>query len=196
MVKVTIADVVVAAPKEGQEPPIDNIVIILYDEAGRRVLPIWVGAFEGESIAIGLSDLAFPRPLTHRFFSSLLQGIDAQVEEVSVVALKVNTFYGMVKIRCGKKTREIDARPSDAIALAILNNAPILVAEEVLETTGITIPAAAKGAPNRKGLDSIIKKLEERNRQIQARYNQPRKPPELSKEDKAKRDADIAAMFG
>jgi uncharacterized protein len=142
-----------------------------------------------------LSDLAFPRPLTHRFFSSLLQGIDARVEEVSVVALKVNTFYGTVKIRCGKKTREIDARPSDAIALAILNNAPILVAEEVLETAGIAVPAAAKGAPNRKGLESIIKKLEERTHKYQARLSQPWKPPELTEEEKAKRDKDIIAMF-
>jgi RNA polymerase sigma factor (sigma-70 family) len=196
MVKVTIADVIKVEPKEGQEQPLDNYVIILYDEARRRVLPIWVGPFEGESIAIGLSDLAVPRPLTHRFFSSLLQGINARVEEVRVVALKINTFYGLVKIRCGKKTCEIDSRPSDAMTLAVLNDVPIFVAEEVLETTAISIPETVKGSPNRKGLEKITKELEERLRQIQARFNQPFKPPELSKEEQAKRDETIAAMFG
>jgi RNA polymerase sigma factor (sigma-70 family) len=196
MVKVSIADVIKAEIKDAEEPLNIQYVIILYDETGRRVLPIWVGPFEGESIAIGLSDMAIARPPTHRFFSTLLQGIGASIEEVSVSALKVNTFYGLVKLRCGKKTVEIDARPSDAIALAILNNAPIQVAEEVLETAGLAIPAAAKGKPNRKNLTGIIKTLEEKHRKFEARISQPQKPPELTEEQKAKRDASIAAIFG
>jgi len=195
MVKVTIADVVMVEPKEGQELPLDPYVIILYDETGRRVLPIWVGPFEGESIVIGLSDLTTPRPLTHNFYSGLLQGINARVEEVSVVALKINTFYAVVKIRCGKKTYEIDARPSDAMTLAVLNGVPIFVAEEVLETAGISIPETVKGSPNCKGLEKITRGLEERFRKVQAQFNQPFKPPELSEEEKANRDASIAAMF-
>lgn len=195
MVKVTIADVVMVEPKEGQEWPFERYVFILYDEAGRRLVPIWVGTPEGEAIAIGLSDLAFPRPLTHNFYSGLLQGINARVEEVSVVALKKDTFYAVVKIRNGKKTCEIDARPSDAITLAVLNDVPIFVAEEVLETAGIKIPKTVKGSPNRRGLEKITKGLEERIRQYQARLNQPWKPPELSKEEIAKRDASIAALF-
>jgi bifunctional DNase/RNase len=128
MVKVTIADVIKVEPKEGQELPpatpyaVDHYVIVLYDETGRRLLPIWVGPFEGESIAIGLSDFATPRPLTHNFYSSLLQTINARVEEVRVESLKKTTFYAIVRICCGKKTSEIDARPSDAITLAILNS--------------------------------------------------------------------------
>jgi len=195
MVKVSIADVVIAKPVEGQEPPLDNYVIILYDEKGRRLLPVWVGPFEGESIVIGLNDLATPRPLTHNFYSGLLQAINAKVEEVSVIALKINTFYGLVKIRYGKKTYEIDARPSDAMTLAVLNGAPIFIAEEVLETAGISIPETVKGSPNRQGLEKITRVLEERFRKVQARYNQPFKPPVLSKEEKSKRDESIAAMF-
>lgn len=198
MVKVTIADVVKVEPKEGQELPYDNYVVALYDEVGRRLMLIWVGPAEGESIAIGLSDLAFPRPLTHRFYSSLLQSINARVEGVSVVALKKTTFYGMVKIRCGKKTSEVDARPSDAIALAVLNDVPIFIAEEVLEAADTNIPKGIKGSPNRKGLEKIVKGLEERFRKNQAlSAKMAEQYQELSEEDKARRKEEfIASIFG
>jgi bifunctional DNase/RNase len=120
------------------------------------------------------------------------------VEEVCVVALKKDTFYALVKIRCSKKTCEIDARPSDAIALAVLNDVPIFVAEEVLETAGVKIPRDVKGSPNRKGLEKITKGLEEWQRQYQARTSQQRKRlQELSKEETAKRkEVFIASIFG
>ncbi len=203
MVKVTIADVIKVERKEGQEQPIapyaaPPCVIALYDEAGRRLLPIWIGAFEGESIAMGLSDFAFPRPITHRFYSSLLQGINARVEEVSVVALKKDTFYAVVIMHCGKKTSEVDARPSDAIALAVLNDVPIFVAEEVLETAGIEVPATVKGSPNRKGLEKIIKGLKEWQRQNQAWANQQIKQFRDSPEEEIARrnEAFVASIFG
>jgi RNA polymerase sigma factor (sigma-70 family) len=197
MVKVTIADVIKVVPKEGQEPLYERYVVVLYDEKGRRLVPIWVGPAEGEAIARELNDLAFFRPLTHSFFSSLLQGINARLEEVSVVALKKDTFYAVIKVRNGKKACEIDARPSDAIALAVLNDVPIFVAEEVLETAGIKIPKTIKGSPNRKGLDKITKELKEWQRQYQARsakimkqYHE-RTPEEIAK---ANEEA-IAALF-
>jgi RNA polymerase sigma factor (sigma-70 family) len=203
MIKVTIADVIKVEPKEGQELPITPhsatpYVIVLYDEAGRRLLPIWIGPAEGESIAIGLSDLAFPRPLTHRFYASLLQSINARVAEVSVVALKKTTFYGVVKIRCSKKTYEIDARPSDAISLAVLNDTPIFVAEEVLETAGIKIPEKVKGSPNRKGLEKIISSIREWQRKSESEMRQRRKQyHERSPEDIAKEtEAAIDMLFG
>jgi RNA polymerase sigma factor (sigma-70 family) len=198
MVRVTIADVIKVEWKEGQEQPFENFVIVLYDEAGRRLMPIWVGPHEGESIAIGLSDLAFPRPLTHRFYSSLLQSINARLEEVRIVALKKDTFYAVVKMRCGKKTREIDARPSDAIALAVLNDSPIFVAEEVLEAAGTVIPKSVKGLPNRKGLEKITKGLEELWRQNQALSAKiVKKYHERSQEDiNRANEAFIASIFG
>lgn len=198
MVKVTIADVIRPEQKENQEPLFDNYVIVLYDEAGRRLLPIWVGPREGESIAIGLSDFNTPRPLTHNFYSSLLQSINARVEEVNIVALKKDTFYAVVKMRCGKKTSEIDARPSDAIALAVLNEAPIFVAEEVLKTAGGKIPETIKGSPNRKGVEKNTKGLEEWQRRYQAHLNQTMKQyHERSQEDIAKaHEAFIDSIFG
>ena len=103
MVKVTIADVVKVERKDESKQFHEQYIIVLHDEEGKRLLPIWVGPFEGESIAIGLSDFATPRPLTHNFYSSLLQAINAKVEEVRIVALKKDTFYAVVKMRCGKK---------------------------------------------------------------------------------------------
>jgi len=197
MVKVTIADVIHVEQKEGQELPFDSYVVALYDEVGRRLMPIWIGPAEGESIAIGLSDLAFPRPLTHRFYSSLLESINARVEGVSVVALKKDTFYAVVKMRCGKKTSEIDARPSDAIALAVLNDVPIFVAEDVLESAGGNIPKNVKGSPNRKGLGKIVKGLEERFRKNKALSSKiVKKYQEMSQEDRARRNEEfIASIF-
>ncbi len=200
MIKVTIADVVKVEPKDEEVLPYygPHHVIVLYDEAGRRLLPIWIGAFEGEAIVAGLSDFATPRPLTHNFYSSLLQAVNARVEEVHIVALKKATFYAVVKMRCGKKTSEVDARPSDAIALAVLNDVPIFVAEDVLEATGVAIPKAVKGSPTRQGVEKIIKGMEERWRQYQAQLSQQIKRfQELSKEETAKRhEAFIASIFG
>jgi len=197
MVKVTIADVVHVERKDELKHLYEQYVIVLHDEAGKRLLPIWVGPNEGESIAIGLSDFATPRPLTHNFYSSLLQAINAKVEEVRVVALKKDTFYAVVKMRCGKKTVEVDARPSDGIALAVLNDVPIFVAEEVLKTAGGIIPEAVKGSPNRKGLEKIIKGLGELQRQNQANLNQYLKQNrERSQEDITReKEAAIAAIF-
>ena len=197
MVRVTIADVIKVEPKESQELPYDNYVVALYDEVGRRLMLIWIGPAEGESIATGLNDLAFPRPLTHRFYSSLLQSINARLEEVRIVALKKDTFYALVKIRCSKKTCEIDARPSDAIALAVLNDAPIFVAEDVLEVTGAIIPKNVKGSPNRKGMEKIVKGMEERFRENQALSAKiVRQYQEISQEDKARRNEEfIASLF-
>ncbi len=197
MVKVTIADVIHVEQKEVQGPPASPYVIVLYDEAGRRLMPIWIGPNEGECIAIGLSDFATPRPLTYNFFTSLLQGINTRLAEVRVVALKKDTYYAVVKMRCGKKTSEIDARPSDAIALAVLNDAPIFVAEEVLEATGLKIPKTVKGQPNRQGVGKIINRIGERYRQYQSRLSQDmKKYHEMSQEDRARRNEEfIASIF-
>ena len=197
MVKVTIEDVVKVERKDELKQLYEQYVIVLHDEEGKRLLPIWVGPNEGESIAIGLSDFATPRPLTHNFYTSLLQAINAKVEEVRIVALKKGTFYAVVKMRCGKKTSEVDARPSDGIALAVLNDVPIFVAEEVLETAGINIPETVKGSPNRKGVEKIINEMGERQRQSQAYLNQTLKRyQERSQEDIAMANEKfIAAVF-
>jgi len=193
MVKVTIADVVKRERKEEEGRTYAPYVIVLQDEAGKRALPIWIGPHEGEIIAIGLNEFSTLRPLSFNFFVSLLQAINAQVEQVRVETLKENIFYAIVKIRCGKKVSELDARPSDAIALAVLTGSPIFVAEDVLERAGADIPQAVKALPTRHGVESILSEIEEMQRQAQEHY----KNRLLSEEDitKAKEEV-IAAVFG
>jgi RNA polymerase sigma factor (sigma-70 family) len=195
MVKVTIADVV--KQEISDKAGLEQYIIVLYDAVGKRLLPIWVGAHEGESIAMGLSDFSTPRPLTHNFYSSLLQAMDVRVEEVHIATLKKDTFYAIVKMRHGKKTSEIDARPSDAMALAVLNDVPILAAEEVLETAGTRIPETVKGAPNRKGLEKIVNGLEELKHQYRAQRSQIIKQYQARSPEDIARDKEkfIAALF-
>lgn len=192
MIKVTIADIVKPEQKDEQGYLPMHYVIILYDEAGKRILPIWVGSHEGETIAMVLNEFSTPRPMTFNFFVSLLRAINAEVEQVRVETLKESVFYAIVKIRCGKKVLELDARPSDAIALAVLTSSPIFVAEDVLERAGADVPQAAKASPKRKGVESILKEMEEWQRQTQAQIRRGISPEESAKA----RDKLIASIFG
>ncbi|HEY94033.1 MAG TPA: sigma-70 family RNA polymerase sigma factor [Dehalococcoidia bacterium] len=169
MIKVTVADVIKQERKDEEGRTQAQCVIVLQDEVGKRALPMWIGSHEGDIIAMGLNEFSFPhrRQLTMNFFVNLLQTINAQVEEVRVEVLKGMTYYGIVKIRCGKNVSEVDARPSDAIVLAVLTGAPIFVAEDVFERTGADIPPAVGILSERKGVQSILKGIEEEQRQVQ-----------------------------
>ena len=189
MIQVTIADVV----KHQWEEGLPSYVIILQDEAGRRALPIWVGPHEGTSVAMGLSDFSFFRPMTYNLLANMLQSINAKVEQVRIETLKETTFYAIVKIRCGKKVNEIDARPSDAINLAILTGTPIYVAEDVLKSGGADIPPTGRALPERKGVEGIMGEIEEIQRRERERLqSHPLTPEEI---ERAK-DEMMAAVFG
>lgn len=189
MVKVTVADVVKQEPVDEQGHLYPLHVIVLQDEAGRRALPIWVGPFEGQSIAMGLVGFSTPRPMTFSLFASLLQAINARVEEVRVETLQGDCFYGVVKIRCGEAVAEVDARPSDAINLAVLTGSPVFVAEDVMERAGQDIPPAAKASVARNGVEGILKEIEEMQQSGQAL---PRRTEEET--SRAKEEL-IAAVF-
>jgi RNA polymerase sigma factor (sigma-70 family) len=176
MISVTIADVVKikATDASAARSPLApeqffQHVIVLKDEAGRRALPIWVGPFEGESIAAGMEKFKTPRPMTYDFVSSLLKAIDARIEEVRVEALKDSTFYAIVKVWADGVVREIDARPSDALAIAVRTGSPIFVAEDVMKTAGLTIPDGAEKAPH-EGIRNIVNDLGE---QVQRSKSRP-----------------------
>lgn len=189
MIRVTIADVIKQEQKEGEGP----YVVVLQDEAGKRALPVWIGAREGQVIAMGLKEFSAVRPLTLNFFVSLLQTLDAEVDEVRIETIKGSTYYAIVKTRCGNSVNETDARPSDAIALAILTGSPIYVAEEVIERTGVNIPQAVGTIPERKGVESILLEIEEKQRQAQEDYMSRK----VSEEDVAKMNEEaIAAIYG
>ncbi len=161
MIKVTVADVVKHKRAEDEEGSHALNIVVLQDEAGRQALPIWIGPFEAQSIARGLAELSEQRPMTFDFVTTLLQALNAQIEEVRIEMLKGTTFYAVVKINSGGTTCEVDARPSDAMALAVRTGSPILVAEDVFKRAGAPIPKASKTLDEQKGVQSILKELRE-----------------------------------
>lgn len=186
MIEVKIADVIPQIQEDTQA-----YVVLLWDEASHRVLPIWVGRWEGESIALGLSETPTPRPMTYNFMANLLEVTGAELEEVWIEALREITFYAVVKRRSGDQVREVDARPSDAIALALRMNCPIYVAQELLEQHGMDIPAQGKNQLG-KGLDRLREKREKQKRDNEERLSAAQSRPE---EVKAKAYQELIAFW-
>jgi bifunctional DNase/RNase len=114
--------------------PITNMpIIILRDQDGQRVLPIWVGIFEANAIALQMENITTPRPMTHDLLRNVIQDLSGTVRKIVVSDLKDNTFYAMIYVETPSETVAIDARPSDAIALALRTQAPIFVEESVID---------------------------------------------------------------
>lgn len=112
--------------------------VILKELQGDRTLPIIIGEYEAQSIALGLENIKPPRPITHDLTLSIIESFGAQIDRVIVTELKNNTYYAIVQLRRKMKLYEIDSRPSDAIALAVRNDIPIFVAEEVMQKGAYT----------------------------------------------------------
>ncbi len=112
-------------------------VVILKELDEERYLPIWIGPFEADAIAIGLQGIEVARPLTHDLLNSFITAMGAKVSHILVDDLRNDTFYAHIVIDNGGQRLEIDSRPSDAIALAVRAGAPIFVAESVMEKAGI-----------------------------------------------------------
>lgn len=113
--------------------PITNMpIIILSDLEGQRILPIWVGFFEANAIALQMENVATPRPMTHDLLKNIITGMNATVKKILVNNLWDNTFYALIFLETDGETVAIDSRPSDAIALALRMKSPIFVEEEVI----------------------------------------------------------------
>jgi len=130
MIEVTLDDVVVRMSDEAQLADEKLRIVLLKEKRGERVLPIWIGAAEGDALALQLGGEAMPRPLTADLMARLLEAVGARVERVVVNSLREGTFYATVELESGK---EIDSRPSDALNLAARVGAPILVEDAVME---------------------------------------------------------------
>lgn len=113
-------------------------VVILKDLGSDRYLPIWIGPCEAESITIELQGVAVARPLTHDLLKTVLTDLGGKVQHVVVSDLRSDTFYANILVNVNGRQMEIDARPSDAIALAVRAKVPIFVAESVMDTASIT----------------------------------------------------------
>jgi hypothetical protein len=116
--------------------PITNMpIIILRDRQGQKVLPIWVGVFEANAIALQIENVQTPRPMTHDLLKNVLDDLQAEVQRVVVCALRENTFYAAIHLRANVGGElVVDARPSDAIALALRTQSPIFVDDAVIQS--------------------------------------------------------------
>jgi bifunctional DNase/RNase len=113
--------------------PITNMpIIILKDAEDRKALPIWVGIFEANAIALELEKIVTPRPMTHDLIKNILEHLGATVQQVVINDLKDNTFYAIIEITVNGNRITVDSRPSDAIAIALRVGAPIFVVDEVV----------------------------------------------------------------
>lgn len=114
--------------------PVTNMpIVVLRDEAGAQTLPIWIGMFEAHAVALQLENSSPSRPMTHDLLSHVIEAFGATVTEVHVTDVRDGTFYAMVYLTTTRgEVMAIDARPSDALALALRTRAPVLVAEHVI----------------------------------------------------------------
>lgn len=144
--------------------PISNSpIVVLKDDEDKVLLPIWVGIFEANAIALQLESIATPRPMTHDLLRSVIQQMDAKVTSILISDLRESTFYAVISLVAGERTLEIDARPSDAIALALRTSAPIFVEQAVIDN-------AQTISPDDQSEDKLKKWLEEVNPEDLGKY--------------------------
>ncbi len=117
-------------------------IVILRDAEGKSVLPIWVGIYEANAIALEIEKIATPRPMTHDLIKQLLLGLNFSVNKVVVSELKDDTFYALIWLERNGELIAMDARPSDALALALRMDCPIFVEDEVLKNSKIAAATA------------------------------------------------------
>lgn len=114
--------------------PVSNMpIIVLRDPAGDTVLPIWVGIFEANAIAMQMEKILSPRPMTHDLICSIISTLGGRVERIVITDLRENTFYATIYVNRNGDSLKIDSRPSDAMAVALRVEAPIFVEDVVLE---------------------------------------------------------------
>ena len=127
------SDVAVDVASVAFDPRAQSPVLILTERQGTRRLPIWIGVAEARSIAQRLDDVSLPRPNTHDLARRLVEGLNGVVQRVTVTDLRDGTYYAVIALQRNGRDVEIDARPSDAIALALRATAPVFVRENLFE---------------------------------------------------------------
>jgi bifunctional DNase/RNase len=125
--------------------PVTNMpIVILKDLDGKSVLPIWVGVYEANAIALEIEKVTTPRPMTHDLIKNLLMGLGGGVRKVVVSELKEDTFYALIWVEQEGEMIAVDSRPSDALALALRLDCPIFVDDDVLKSSKISTAVSDK----------------------------------------------------
>ena len=146
--------------------PVTNMPIVILKDAGTdTVLPIWVGVYEANAIALEIEKVSTPRPMTHDLIKNVLTGLDAAVHKVVVTELKDDTFYAVIWLEREGRVISIDSRPSDALALALRVDCPIFVDDEVLKNSKLAANLSAKSTD-----EELRKMLEGMNDEDLGRY--------------------------
>ncbi|MFP5209809.1 MAG: bifunctional nuclease family protein [Acidobacteriota bacterium] len=127
------------------DPATNMPIVVLKDIASDAVMPIWVGIFEANAIAIEIEKLAAPRPMTHDLTRNLIHHLNAELERVVITDLNNDTFYAVLWLKQGGEPVMVDARPSDAIALALRADCPIYVADQVMERAKLNTAGNPEG---------------------------------------------------
>ncbi|MBO0911479.1 MAG: bifunctional nuclease family protein [Acidobacteria bacterium] len=146
------------------DPVTNTPIVILKDSGSDTVLPIWVGVYEANAIALEIEKVSTPRPMTHDLIKNVLVGLDAHVHKVVVTELKEDTFYAVIWMERDGHIISVDSRPSDALALALRVDCPIFVEEEVLKTS------KKAGATSETTSEELRKWLEGLNDEDLGRY--------------------------
>ena len=120
------------------DPSTNMPIVVLKDVGSEAVMPIWVGIFEANAIALEIEKTGAARPMTHDLTRNLLRYLNGELERVVITELRDDTFYAVLWLRQGDEQVAVDARPSDAIALALRADCPIFVAEKVMENAKIS----------------------------------------------------------
>ncbi|HWX53708.1 MAG TPA: bifunctional nuclease family protein [Verrucomicrobiae bacterium] len=146
--------------------PVTNMpIVVLKDTASDTVLPIWVGVYEANAIALEIEKVTTPRPMTHDLMKNLLLGLDTHVHKIVVNELRDDTFFAVIWMERDGKVISIDSRPSDALALALRLDCPIYVEEEVLKNS-----KQASTSADRVSSEDLRKWLEGLNDEDMGRY--------------------------
>ena len=124
------------------DPASNTPIILLKTDEGEETVPIWIGLLEATAIAATLQNISFERPMTHDLFKNFVQTMEMEVVKIEVCDLKDNTFYALIHFASDDKVFTMDARPSDAIAIALRFDAPIYVDSSVIEKARVTEPKA------------------------------------------------------
>ena len=126
------------------DPVTQMPIVILRGVAGDTILPIWVGVYEANAIALEIEKISTPRPMTHDLIKTIVTGLDVTVQKVVVNELRDDTFYALIWMEKNGESVSVDARPSDALALALRLDCPIFVDDQVLKTSRMVTTASDK----------------------------------------------------
>src|SRR6201746_1287272 len=124
--------------------PVTSMPIVILKDGGNNVLPIWVGVYEANAIALEIEKVSTPRPMTHDLIKTLLVGLDAGIQKVVVNELKDDTFFAVIWVQRNGELISVDSRPSDALALALRLDCPIFVDDSVLKSSRLANNVADK----------------------------------------------------